>query len=146
MRAALSALGREAKADTSRYLVVGVGPSAPIAVEAATLDKRAAVLMLVSPGPAPVERGVMRARLAAMRRPVYFQTGPEDYPVWGVIDSLYRACDMSASRVADSDKPGTRATLFRRDPKIFARFKLWLADAWPKAAARATPPSRRRPG
>jgi tetratricopeptide (TPR) repeat protein len=147
VRAAVTALGREARADTSHYLVVGVGPSGPIAVEAATRDKRAGVLLLVTPGPQPVERGRMRARLRAMRRPVYFQTGPEDFTAWGVIDSLYRACDMSASRVADSDRRGTRATLFRHDPKIFERFKLWLADAWPKAPApRATPPSRRRPG
>jgi hypothetical protein len=144
---AVRALAREAKADTARYLLVGVGVTTPIAVEAAWLDRRAATLMLVSPSPSAVDRGPMRTALAALRRPVYFQTGPEDFTTWEVLDSLYRACDMRASRVADTDKPGTRATLFRRDPKILARFRLWLAESWPRATApRATPPSRPRKG
>lgn len=147
VRAAVRALAREAKADTARYLVVGVGASAPIAVAAARLDRRAGPLMLVSPTPSPVDRGPMRATLAALRRPVYFQTGPEDFTTWDVIDSLYRVCDQRASRVADSDKPGTHATLFRRDPKILERFRRWLADSWPRPTApRATPPSRPRKG
>jgi len=147
VRAAVAALAREARADTARYLLVGVGPTTAIAVEAAQLDRRAATLMLVSPTPSPVDRGAMRATLAAIQRPVYFQTGPEDFTTWEVIDSLYRACDMRASRVADTDKPGTHAKLFRRDPKIFERFRRWLAETWPPATApRATPPSRPRKG
>jgi tetratricopeptide (TPR) repeat protein len=145
--AAVKALAREAKADTAQYLLVGVGATAPIAVEAARLDRRAGVLMLVSPTPSPVDRGPMRATLAALRRPVYFQTGPEDFTTWEVIDSLYRACDQRASRVADTDQYGTHATLFRRDPKILERFRQWLAESWPRPTApRATPPSRPRKG
>ena len=147
VRAAVAALAREAKADTARYLLVGVGTTAPIAVQAARLDRRARVLMLVSPIASPVDRGAMRATLEALRRPVYFQTGPEDGATWGLIDVLYRACDLRASRVADSDRPGTQAALFRRDPKIFARFRQWLGESWPRPAVpRATRPSPPRKG
>jgi tetratricopeptide (TPR) repeat protein len=147
VRAAVSALAREAHADTAHYLVVGVGATASIAVEAARLDRRAAVMMLVSPAPSPVDRGAVRATLAALRRPVYFQTAPEDFTTYEVVDSLYRVCDERVSRVADTNKPGTFATLFRRDPKILERFKLWLGESWPKVSApRATPPSRPRKG
>ncbi len=147
VRAAAAALAREAKADSTRYLVVGVGATAPMAVLAARLDPRAQVLMLVSPAPSPVDRGPMRASLAALKRPVYFQTGGDDVSTWGLIDVLYRACDPRASRVAESDKQGTQATLFRGDPKILARFRQWLAESWPRPRApRATPPSRPRRG
>jgi hypothetical protein len=145
VREAVTALAREAGADTARYLLVGVGATTAIAVEAASLDRRAATLMLVSPSPSPVDRGLMCAVLAALRLPVYFQTGPEDFTTWDVVDALYRTCDLRASRVADSDRHGTRASLFRRDPKILERFRLWLAESWPPATApRATPPSRPR--
>jgi len=147
VREALRALARETKADTTRYLLVGVGATAPIAVEAARRDRRAAVLMLVSPDPAPVDAGTMRATLASLRRPVYFQTAPGDHQTWAVIDSLYRACDQRASRVAESGGLGHFAGLFRRDPKILERFRLWLSESWPRAGApRATPRPRPRTG
>lgn len=145
VRPALSALARETKADTSRYLIVGIGPSGGAAVAAAALDRRAKVLMLVSPSPDPVDRGAMRATLAALKRPVYFQTGPEDFQTWDVLDALYRATDQRSSRIADSDRPGHFATLFGRDPRILMRFKLWLAESWPRAprpTPRAAPRAR----
>jgi hypothetical protein len=146
VRAAVTALGREAKADTSRYLVIGVGATTPIAVEAARLDPRAGVLLLVSPTPTPVDRGPMRATLAVVRRPVYFQTGPEEFTTWPVVDSLYRACDQRASRIADTDDYGTHAKMFRRSPKILERFRRWLEESWPPPAPRATRPSPPRKG
>ena len=92
-------------------------------------------------------RGPMCATLARLKRPVYFQTGPEDFPTWSLIDALYQVCDRRASRVADSDKAGSFARLFRRDPKILTRFRLWLSETWlPAAAPRATRPSPRRRG
>ena len=145
--AAVRALAREARADTSRYLLVGVCSTAPVAAEAARHDRRAAVLMLVTPGPSPADRGHMRADLEALKRPIYFQTGPEDYTAYAVLDSLYRGSDMRISRIAESEQRGTRATLFRYDPHIWERFKVWLAESWPRTPAkRATPPSRRRTG
>lgn len=145
--AAAGALARAVRADSTQYLVVGVGATGPIAVLAAQRDRRARALLLVSPVAAPPDRGALRAAVAASRRPIYFQTGPEDFTTWDLIDALYEAADPRASRVADSDKPGTRATLFRRDPMIFTRFRQWLLEAWPRPAApRATPPSRPRQG
>jgi len=145
--AAAAALTREARADSTEYLVVGVGETGPIAVQAARRDRRVRVLMLVSPSPSSPDRGATRAAVKALRHPIYFQTGPEDYPTWGFIDALYGVTDQTASRVADSDKPGTRATIFRRDPKIIERFRQWLSEAWPRRAVpRPTPPSRPRRG
>lgn len=141
--AAAAALAREARADSTQYLVVGVGATGPIAVEAARRDRRVRVLLLVSPSAPPPERGATRAAVATLKHPVYFQTGPEDNDTWGFIDALYRVTDQTASRVADSDKPGTRATIFRRDPKILERFRKWLSETWPRRAApRSTPPAR----
>ncbi|MGH7645598.1 MAG: hypothetical protein ACREMR_08425 [Gemmatimonadales bacterium] len=145
--AAAAALAREAGADSTQYLVVGVGATGPIAVQAARRDRRARLLMLVSPTASPPDRGAMRAAVAALKRPIYFQTGPEDFPTWDLIDALYAASDPRASRVADSDQPGTRANLFRRDPRIIERFRRWLSESWPRRAGpRATRPSRPRQG
>jgi dienelactone hydrolase len=139
--AAASALAREAGADSTQYLVVGVGSAGPSAILAARKDRRVRSLMLVSPSASPCDRGMLRAQVAAWKRPIYFQTGPEDFTAGPLIDALYQATDMRASRVADSDKPGTRATIFRRDPRIMARFKQWLSESWPRSAApRPTPP------
>ena len=144
---AVRALAREVGADSTQYLVVGVGATAPIAILAARRDPHAMAVLVVSPMASPPVRGPVRAAAAALKRPIYFQTGPEDLSTWDLVDALYEATDPRASRVADSDKPGTRATLFRRDPKILGRFKQWLSEAWPSPAGpRATPPSRRQPG
>jgi alpha-beta hydrolase superfamily lysophospholipase len=144
---AAAALARETGADSSQYLVVGVGSTGPVAILAARKDRRVRALMLVSPTAAPSDRGALNAAVAGWKHPIYFQTGPEDFPTWPWIDVLYSACDPRASRVADSDRPGTRAKLFRRDPRIMERFKKWLAEAWPRSAApRATRPATPRPG
>lgn len=145
--AAAAALARDAGSDSSEYLVVGVGVSAPIAISAAR-EKAVKAVLLVSPTAVPAERGAMRATIAGLKPPIYFQTGPQDFTSWDLIDALYEAAaDPRASRVADSDTFGSRATIFRRDRKIFTRFSQWLSEAWPrKAAPRATPPSRPRSG
>ena len=145
--AAASALAREAGADSTQYLVVGVGSTGPSAILAARKDRRVRSMMLVSPTASPCDRGMLRAQVAAWKRPIYFQTGPEDFTAQPLIDALYEATDMRASRVADSDKPGTRATIFRRDPRIMARFKQWLSESWPRSAApRSTPPKPPKKG
>jgi hypothetical protein len=144
---AAAALARETGADSSQYLVVGVGSTGSIAIRAASRDRRVRALMLVSPTVAPSDRGALRAAVAAWKRPIYFQTGPEDFSTWPWIDVLYGACDPRASRVADSDRPGTGPKLFRRDPRIMERFKQWLSEAWPRSAVpRATRPASPRPG
>jgi hypothetical protein len=140
VRAAVGALARRTGADTSGYLLVGVGAMAPAAVDAAVLDRRARALLLVSPAPDPVDRGRMRAGIAAIRRPVYLQVGPEDQIATSVLDAFYRAGDPRLSRIADSDQAGRSAALFRRDPRIMVRFRQWLEESWP----RATPPTRPR--
>jgi pimeloyl-ACP methyl ester carboxylesterase len=139
--------------DSTRYLVVGVGASATMAVEAATLDPRVKALLLVSPAPEPVDRGLTRARLAQLRLPVFFQIAPDDFDAtYAITDVLYQAGDRSASRVAESAMAGQNLAQFRYDRTLTGRFLTWLdatlrpAAPPPGAAAprRPTPPAPRR--
>jgi len=141
--------------DSTRYLVVGVGASATMAVEAATLDPRVKALLLVCPAPAPVDRGPTRARLAQLGLPVFFQIAPDDFDAtYTITDVLYQAGDRSASRVVESRKGGGGLVQFRYDPALAARFLAWLdATLLPGAspptqvpAPRPTPPAPRRQG
>jgi len=141
--------------DSTRYLVVGVGASATMAVEAATLDPRVKALLLVCPAPAPVDRGLTRARLAQLGLPVFFQIAPDDFDAtYTITDVLYQAGDRSASRVVESRRGGGGLVQFRYDPALAARFLAWL-DATLRPAApppakapapRSTPPAPRRQG
>ena len=138
--------------DSTRYLVVGVGASATMAVEAAALDPRVKALLLVSPAPAPVDRGLTRARLARLHLPVFFQVAPDDFDAsLAVTDVFYQAGDRAASRVVESGTGGQGLDQFRYDPGLAGRFLTWLdatlRPAPPPPAAtprRSTPPAPRR--
>jgi hypothetical protein len=141
--------------DSTRYLVVGAGASATMAVEAAALDPRVKALLLASPTPAPVDRGLTRARLAQLRLPVFFQIAPDDFDAtYAITDALYQAGNRSASRVAESVTGGRGIAQFRSDPVLARRFLAWLdATLRPVAprpakvpAPRPTPPAPRRQG
>jgi hypothetical protein len=131
--------------DSTRYVVVGVAASATMAVEAATLDARVKALLLVSPAPAPVDRGPTRARLARLRPPVFFQIAPDDFETtYAITDALYQAGDRSASRVAESTMSGRSLAQFRDDPTLAPRFLAWLdATLRPAAPPRGAPAPRR---
>ncbi|MBI5711410.1 MAG: hypothetical protein HZC42_14085 [Candidatus Eisenbacteria bacterium] len=148
VRDALRALARVTPVDTGAYLAAGAGSSASIAVEAATVDRRIRALLLVSPTPAPVDRGTTCSRLARLQLPAFFQIAPEDYTVtWEITDALYQAGNRAASRVADSASPGHGAAQFAADPALARRFTAWLDGVLPaRVAPRATPRARRRPG
>ncbi len=146
---------RATPVDSTRYLVVGVGASATMAVEAATLDPRVKALLLVSPAPALVDRGLTRARLAGLGLPVFFQIAPDDFDAtYAITDALYQAVDRSASHKAESRAGGRGLVQFRYDPALAARFLAWLdatlrpaAPAPAKAPApRPTPPAPHRQG
>lgn len=155
VRDAVRGVGYATPVDSTRYLIVGVGASATMAVEAATLDPRAKALLLVSPAPAPVDRGLTRARLAQLRLPVFFQIAPADFEAtYAITDALYQAGDRPASQVAKSTVGGQGLAQFRGDPALAARFLDWL-DATLRPAApppakapapRPTPPAPRRQG
>jgi len=141
--AAAAALAREVGTDSTQYLVVGVGETGPIAVQAAARSPGVRAVMLVSPSASAADRGPMCAAVAALKPPIYLQTSGEDLSSKDLIEALYEAANPRASRVADSGSFGTGATIFRHDPKIFSRFKLWLSETWPpRAAPRAPRPSR----
>jgi len=142
----LRALSVAAGADTSRYLLVGVGPTAPIAVEAAALDRRVLALLLLSPAPAPVDRGRMRERIRSLHRPIYFSSAPEDFMEFEFTDALYQAGDRPRSRVADVSAPGSGARPFRGDRAAVGRLIAWLQETFPARAAsgpRPGPPRSR---
>jgi tetratricopeptide (TPR) repeat protein len=128
--------------DTTRYVVAGVAASATMAVEAATLDPRVRALLLVSPTPALVDWGTMRARLAALRLPVFFQVAGDDLDAsFRITDALYQAGNREASRVVESRTAGSGLAQFRDDPELARRFLAWL-DATLKAQARGRPATR----
>lgn len=134
--------------DTTRYVVAGVAASATMAVEAATLDPRARALLLVSPAPALVDWGTTRARLAALRPPVFFQVAADDFDAsYRITDALYQAGDREASRVVESRTSGSGLAQFRDDPQLAKRFLAWLDETLrrPPAGPRpATRPGSRR--
>jgi len=145
VRDAVRRVRRVTTVDSTRYLVVGVGASATMAVEAATLDPRVKALLLVSPAPAPVDRGLTRARLARLGLPVFFQIAPDDFDAtYEITDALYQAGNRSSSRVAESEVGGQGLAQFRSDPALAARFLTWLdATLRPSAPPRAKAPARR---
>jgi len=146
VRSALQILAREAKADTSRYVVVGVGSTAPIAVEAGR-SPRVPAIVLVSPTVAPDARGQMRATIAARHLPVFIQVAPEDQIRRDQTELFYRASDMPRSRVTDLHVPGTGMRIFHTSPGATARLATWLKENWPAPRARpATRPASRRKG
>ena len=135
---ALRALAKEAKVDTSRYLLVGIGRTAPIAVEAAGRDPRVRALMLVSPDAAPTDRGVMRWRLVRLGRPVFFQVPSFDVATMPFVEALYESSNQRVSRISDSELAGYGAQSFHYDASALPRLIRWLNESW-TVAARSAP-------
>jgi hypothetical protein len=142
VREALRALSLTAKIDTSRYLVAGIGPTAPIAVEAAELDPRVPALLLLSPAPADVERGTLREHIRRLQRPIYFSNAPEDFLSFEATETFYQAGDRPRSRVADVNSAGTGARPFRHDRAAVQRLVKWLDETIPVRAPSGSGKSR----
>jgi len=140
VRDAWRAFARSSKLDTTRYVVVGSGRSATMAVEAADIDRHVRALLLAGPAPAEVDRGAVRARLAALQLPVFFQIAPEEYgATYEVTDQLYQAGNRAASRVVESKTAGRGAAQFRGDTALVTRFNGWLDAVLAKSAAKSAP-------
>jgi hypothetical protein len=146
VREALRALAIEVPLDTTRYVVVGVGPTASMAVEAATYDSRVGALVLVSPRPDPLEQGPMRARIASLALPIFYQIGPEDFENSPLIDAFYQAGNRGASRIAEARVIGHGPAQFHRDPAVAARLTRWLDETLPRNARHGSRPSPPRGG
>lgn len=140
VREAFRALALSASIDTTRYVVAGVGLTAPIAAEAAQLDERVQALVLLSPAPAEVERGTLRERIRRLQMPVYFASAPEDFLQFETTEALYQAGDRPRSRVADVKGAGSGARPFRRDAPAVQRLVTWLNETMPEKG-RARPRS-----
>lgn len=144
LRHALRALALVAPVDTARVVVVASGAGAGPAAAAAERDRRVEALVLLSPDPPATARGALRARLARLAMPGYFQIGVEDRPSFLWVETLYQAGDRARSRVVDARGPGLGPRAMRADPESVTRLVRWL-DA-PKPARRAPRPQPRRPG
>lgn len=143
---ALDALAQSLKVDDRRYVAVGVGASAPIAVQAAERDRRIAALVLVNPHVSPVERGAMLDRLHRRQVPVYFQMGGEGFGERQLVDAYYHAGLMRRSRIADARRPGEGVLQFAADPAAGQRLASWLKEVVTAAPSpHATPPPTQRP-
>jgi tetratricopeptide (TPR) repeat protein len=139
---AMNGLRRFTPVDSTRCLVAGAGASATMAVEAARLDPRVRALLLVSPAPALVDRGLTRARLAALRLPVFFQNAADDFEdAREITEVLYQAGDRAASRVVESATTGHRLAQFQGDPQLARRFLAWLDATLPPRAPRPVRPA-----
>ena len=136
VRPALRALAKAATIDTSRYLVVGIGLTSPIALQAAASDSRARLLMLISPDVAPSDRGIMRARLVKLGRPVFFQIPSFDVATMPFVEALYESTNQRTSRISDSELAGYGAQSFHYDSTALPRLIRWLNESWSPAPRR----------
>ena len=127
---ALRALATLAKVDTTRFLLIGSLAGASIAVEGATLDRRARPLVILSPNPSPVDRGAMLARAKELRTPIFFEVPAFDHGTLALAEALYAATDPRQSRLAESEIIGSAARVFRRDISALPRLLRWLDESW----------------
>src|SRR5206468_1645676 len=95
-------------------------------------------LVLVSPAPSAAERGATRARLVAFGRPVFFEVSGADGRTLPVVEALYQATDMRASRISESDRAGDGVRVFRYDRRVLPRITQWLAESWSVSGRRGT--------
>lgn len=146
LEAAMGVLAEAAGADTSRCLLGAVGATAGVALRAAELDRRVKAALLVSPRAPRVEHGVMRARVARLQIPIYFQQGPEDLIRSNLAEELYQAGNRGASRMAESRTAGHGPRQFYYDPAVTSRFTVWLAELKAPAKPARSPQKAQRKG
>jgi len=140
--AALRALRAATPIDTSRTLIAGVQSTVTIAAEAARAISTVRALLAVSPLVAAVDRGPLRATLAAAQVPAFYQIAPEDFGAsYDVTDLLYQAGNRSASRVVEATTAGHGVAQFRADHALGKRFVEWLDGALKTPRAKATRPA-----
>jgi len=135
-------VSRMTRVDSTRYVVAAEGRAATMAVLAAADDPRVKAMLLVSPSPAAVDRGVVRAEVARLRLPVFFQISPEEYAeTFEISDVLYQAGNRAASRVVEAKQTGHGLTQFRSDSTLAPRFVKWLDATMAPPRARRGPAS-----
>jgi hypothetical protein len=141
-RAALRALARETKIDTSSYQVLGVGAAAGAAIRAAELDRRVVGLVLIRPEFDDAAIAPAGAALARSRVPVYFIGGGEYDQDRPTLEALYGASNRGASRMADTGGTADGMWDLRADADATARLMRWMAEKKPARATSPTPPKR----
>jgi pimeloyl-ACP methyl ester carboxylesterase len=139
---ALSVLARNARVDTTRYLLIGAGATVSTLAEVTSRDRRVAALVFLGPDPSPVDRGIVRARLRASRDPVYFVVPALESKTLPVAEGLYESLDPRACRISESDLPGMSAYIFRHDRSALPRLLKWLDETW--SASKPAPSKKGR--
>lgn len=137
----LDALIRLKLADPRRALLGATGTLAFSAAQAAARDPRFAAVMLITPAPAAVDRGALRASFQKSAVPLFIQVAPEDVEAMLLADRLAGSLPLKQTRVADTNQSGRSAALFRADRKAVERLLTWWKDVPLRPATR---PSRRR--
>lgn len=142
VREAVRAVCLVNRTDTSAVVVVGSKSMALAGALAAAQDRRVKALVLLSPDPEPVDRGVLLAALARRRLPLFLQQTPEDFPEFDMNDLAYRASAQAASRVSDGRAPGRGAAAFHYDRRVTPRFIQWLNETLLAPATPRVPPRK----
>jgi hypothetical protein len=146
VRDGVRALSLTAKIDTGTVVLVASGEMALAAAEAAERDRRVRALVLLSPDPDPVDRGVLPATLARRPLPTFFQQTAEDWPNYEITDLALHAARERFSRISDARSPGVGAVAFQHDVRVAPRFTQWLKEALAAPPLPGPPPARPRKG
>ena len=116
-------------ADPARVAVVtegGLALPGALAVQA----KGARALVLLTPAPAPVDRGWLVATLTASNASVFIQTSPEDPFGNEALDRIVTLLPPARVRAADARARGRGGALFAGDASLTPRITKWLAEVW----------------
>ncbi|MEO5989357.1 MAG: hypothetical protein ABIU54_14935, partial [Candidatus Eisenbacteria bacterium] len=136
---ALTALVRLRLVAPGPAWVGATGTLALAAVQATARDTRFAAVLLITPAPAAVDRGTLRATLEKSAVPVFIQVAPEEIEATMFADRLAASLPMKQSRVADTNQQGRGAAIFRADPKAVGRLLMWCKGVPPRTATRPSP-------
>jgi hypothetical protein len=143
VRRMFDAVAKELSADTTGYAVLATLDGSGVAAEAANLDHRVRVLVLVSPAPPRAELGRTAARLKSARVPVFLQTTPSETAGVDCAAQLYDFVDPKVSRIVDSEQAGDDITILAMDTGALPRLTAWLTQSWElRTATRPAPPRK----
>lgn len=145
-RHGLRALALATPADTTRYAVAASGSMAYAALLAAEADPRVTGVVLLSPDPLPVERGLARAAAARAGVPVYLTQTRIDLMNERWIEPLHEAAPAGSSRLVDLPIIGTGPAAVGSEPDAVRRLADWLREKKPARAPASPPPGSRRGG